>query len=166
MTEQLNIDRLISIIIDILKSVPGIRLVYLFGSRIDGNVGPLSDYDLGVFIDRLKDGPQICSLISHSLAKKLQTNNIDVILLNRVPIELAFSIIAHGALLYERDIQTKVEYEARIMSMYFDYLPVLRAQRKDILQGGEYAARVQRYRETFKRTERTLSQIRANEKID
>ncbi|MFC1857292.1 nucleotidyltransferase domain-containing protein [Thermodesulfobacteriota bacterium] len=163
MAELFNIDRLKSIIIDVLKSVTGVRLIYLFGSRVDGNVGPLSDYDLGVLIDRLKDEPQIRSLISYTLAKKLQTKNIDVVLLNRVPIELAFSIIAYGELLYECNVQTKVEYEARIMSMYFDYLPVLRAQRKDILQGGEYAARVQRYRKTFRRTERALSQIRALE---
>jgi hypothetical protein len=33
---------------DFLAGIPGLRLAYLFGSRVDGSVGPLSDYDVAV----------------------------------------------------------------------------------------------------------------------
>jgi hypothetical protein len=65
-----------------------------------------------------------------------------LVLLNRAPIELAFAVIAEGELLFERDVATRVEYEARIMSLYGDYLPILREQRRDILEDKGYDTRV------------------------
>jgi predicted nucleotidyltransferase len=38
-----------------LADLPNVNLVYLFGSRVDGWVGPLSDYDLGVVLNRVQD---------------------------------------------------------------------------------------------------------------
>lgn len=164
MKGKLHKETLKSLLADSLYEMPGISLVYLFGSRLHDNIGPLSDYDLGVLVDRVESGRHIRSRLFHELSRKMETQKIDVVVLNRVPIEFAYAVIAHGELLYQRDDATRVEYEARIMGLYFDYLPVLRSQRHDILQGGEYAARVHRYRATLGRTERTLVQIRASQK--
>jgi hypothetical protein len=84
-------------------------------------------------------------------------------MLNRAPVELAYAVIAQGKLLYERDIATREEYEADVMSRYGDYLPVLRAQRDDILRGEGYAHRIYRYRAALGRTERTLGEIAATQ---
>jgi uncharacterized protein len=157
-------NELSELLAQIFTSHPEIHLVYLFGSQVDGQTGPMSDYDLGVL---LKDGSpnmEIHAELSHEFAKILQTDRIDVVLLDNVPIEFAYHIIAGGKLLYERDVETRVEYEANIMGRYFDYLPVLHAQRDQILQGDEYDRRVQRYREAFGRTERTLGQIKTPKK--
>ena len=75
--------------------------------------------------------------------------------------ELAYAVIAQGQVIYQISLEERVEYEARIMGLYGDFLPVLRAQRKAILQGGERAARIQWYRAALERTERTLSEIAA-----
>jgi predicted nucleotidyltransferase len=147
---------------DILAPVPEVGLVYLFGSRVDGTVGPLSDYDLGVLVERGQDTPESQARLRAELACVLGTDRIDLVPMNRAPVELAYAIIARGELLYERDVATRVEYEARVMGLYGDYLPVLRAQRNDILEeGGGHASRVQRYRAALGRTERTLGQVRA-----
>jgi predicted nucleotidyltransferase len=139
----------------------GLLLAYLFGSQIEGRLGPVSDYDLAVFIDPDVDGQQFQARLAHELAQVLQGRRVDVVLLNRAPIELAYAAIAQGKLLYERDIAARVEYEAGVLGRYGDYLPVLRAQRADIVQGDEYGHRVQRYRAALGRTERTLGQIAA-----
>ena len=146
---------------NVLTSLKGISLIYLFGSQAEGRLGPMSDHDLGVLVDRAADGEQARAWLTHELARALQTDRIDVVWLNRAPIELAYAIIAQGKVLYQRDVATRVEYEARVMSRYGDYLPVLRAQRDDILRGDENATRVQRYRAALGRTERTLGQIAA-----
>ena len=73
-------------------------------------------------------------------------------------------MIAQGHLIYQRDDVTRVEYEAYVMSRYDDYLPILHAQRIDILQGDPNETRVQRYREMFRQTERTISEIRSNKR--
>ena len=146
---------------DVLARVRGLRLAYLFGSRVDGPTGPLSDYDLAVLFDQLADLPLARTQLAHELGLVLDTDRVDVVSLNRAPVVLAYAAIAQGELLYQADEATRVEYEAYVMARYGDYLPVLRAQRRDIVEGGEHAARVQRYRETLGRTERTLGQIRA-----
>jgi predicted nucleotidyltransferase len=146
---------------DILTGLKEICLVYLFGSRIEGHLGPMSDYDLGVLIDRSADAGQVHARLTHELVRALQTDRVDVVVLNRAPIELAYAIIAQGKVLYQRDGALRVEYEAQVLNRYGDYLPVLRAQRDDILRGGEDDNRVQRYRAALRRTERTLGQIAA-----
>jgi len=150
------------ILADILVDIAGVKLVYLFGSRVEGFVGPRSDYDFGVLNDRAVDGRQICGSISSALSHMLKAERIDVVLLNNVPVEMAYSIIAQGELIYQCDVFTRVEYEARVLGLYGDYLPVLRMQRHDIInRGDEYDSRVLRYRTALRRTERTLSKIRA-----
>jgi len=145
----------------ILPSLEGMCLVYLFGSRVEGNLGPMSDYDLAILVDGTVDGRRVQAHLGHELARALQTDRVDVVLLNRASIELAYAIIAEGELLYEKDLATRVEYEATVLSRYGDYLPVLCRQRDEILQGDEHDRRVRRYRAALGRTERTLGQIAA-----
>jgi predicted nucleotidyltransferase len=148
-------------LLTVLPDLEGVCLVYLFGSQVEGNLGPMSDYDLAVLVDRAVDGRRVQARLAHESARALQTDRIDVVLLNRAPIELAYAVIAQGELLYERDIATRVEYEATVLSRYGDYLPLLRAQRDDILRGDDHDRRVRRYRAALGRTERTLGQIAA-----
>jgi predicted nucleotidyltransferase len=130
----------------ILPELEGVCLVYLFGSQVEGNLGPMSDYDLALLVDRAVDGRRVLAQLAHKVARALQTDRVDVVLLNRASIELAYAIIAQGKLLYEQDVATRVEYEATVLSRYGDYLPVLRGQRDDILRGDDYDRRVRRYR--------------------
>ncbi len=143
-----------------------IVLVYLFGSRVDGAVadrlGPMSDYDFGLLVDREADGRQVKAEFASAMMAQLETERIDVVLLRSAPVELAYAIIAQGKVLYERDTAARVEYEAYVMGRYGDYLPVLRAQRQEILKGADYGKRVQRYREALGRTRRTLGKIAPN----
>lgn len=156
MNDQLKRD-----IVSVFAEVSEVKLAYLFGSQVEGDSGPMSDFDLGVLLDHAASWSQIRVQLSHSLVHGLNTERIDLVLLNEAPIELAYAVIAQGEAVYQRDVATRVEYEARVMSLYGDYLPVLRAQRRDILRGQGHGTRVQRYRAALGRTERTLSQIRA-----
>lgn len=141
-----------------------IELLYLFGSRVaafedPSAVGPLSDYDFGVVVEREADRRAIAAALAHALVKLLGTDRIDVIVLNDAPIELAYAVIAKGRLLYQRDTATRVAYETKVLGLYGDYLPVLKAHRRDILEGDDYDKRVRRYRAALRRTEHTLSEI-------
>jgi predicted nucleotidyltransferase len=145
----------------IIRRTNGVRLAYLFGSQVEGCVGPLSDCDVAVLIDSGIDGRRLRADLAHALAQALGTSRVDVVLLNRAPIELACAVVAHCKVLFELDVATRVEYEARVLSLYGDFLPVLRAQRAAILKGDAYDRRVQRYRAALGRTERTVGQIAA-----
>lgn len=140
-----------------------VQLIYLFGSQVSGAVGPTSDVDIAVQLTESADIYRLRSELAHELTKELETDQIDLVVLNEAPIELSFHVIADGIRLYERSVADRVECEAYIMSRYGDYLPTLRQQRKEIVQGGDSnEKRIQRYRETFRRTERTLGSLRRN----
>jgi predicted nucleotidyltransferase len=155
----MNIDLIQDKVLNVVAAFSEISLVYLFGSQVTGNIGPLSDIDLGVVVDHAAMSMELQARLAHEFGRSLGTDRIDVVLLNRAPVELVFSVIAQGVLLYERSLAEKVEYEATVMSRYYDYLPILRAQREDILRGDPDGKRVQRYREALERTERTLREI-------
>jgi predicted nucleotidyltransferase len=148
---------------EVSSAFPEVCLVYLFGSQVGEQVGPLSDIDLGVLLERGSKEQDVRARLTHELASALDFGRIDVLILNTAPVELAYAVLAQGILLYQRDLATRVEYEAQVLSRYGDYLPVLRAHRDDILQGDPNATRVQRYRAALRRTERTLGQIKATQ---
>lgn len=148
---------------DTLAKCPELKLVYLFGSQIDGPAGPESDYDFVLLVDDVRQVLAFRARLTHELGDVLETDRVDVVILNQAPVELAYAVIAQGRPVYQRDEATRVEYEAEVMGRYGDYLPVLRAQRRDIYRGGEHAARVQRYRAALGRAERKIGQIRATQ---
>lgn len=135
---------------------PEVLLVYLFGSQVSGHTGPLSDYDLGVYLRREADVVRLRSELHHLAFTLLDGEQVDLVVLNGVPVELAFHVIATGRRLFERSTADRVEYEAYVMSRYGDYLPVLRRQRDEILNAESNEKRIQRYREALRRTERTI----------
>jgi predicted nucleotidyltransferase len=154
-------DKLSRLLYPIWVNATGVALVYLFGSQLNKTTGPLSDVDLGILVDPDSDQTMLRATTAHEVGKALGISLVDIGLLRDTAIELSYAIIAGGLCIYQRDVATRVEFEANVMGRYGDYLPVLRAQRENILGGVAHDRRVQRYREAFRRTERTLSEIRA-----
>jgi len=147
-----------------LKEDKEILLAYLFGSQADGTAGPQSDYDIALLVRQPSLALQ--ARLAHEIGIILGTDRVDVVLLNRAPVELAYAVIAQGQLLYQRSVAERVEFEAKVLSLYADYLPILRRQREEILKDVGKEARVQRHREALGRTERTLAEIRAKKNRD
>jgi uncharacterized protein len=141
---------------EILADFPEISLVYIFGSQVTGKVGPLSDFDLGILVSNPAEGFVVAARFQHALVQLLHTERVDVVLLNRAPIELAYQVIATGKLIFQQDIDTRVEFEAGVMGKYGDYLPVLLFFNDQILKGGNHDQRIQRDRDALGRTLRTL----------
>ncbi|MEK7122749.1 MAG: nucleotidyltransferase domain-containing protein [Patescibacteria group bacterium] len=108
---------------------PDVGLVYFFGSRARGEQGPMSDYDFALYLD--EDDPRTrserhCKLIAE-ISHILQTDNIDVVLLNTIQEpELAYAIITEGELLHEREPHRAI-IEPRILNAYFDFYALLKA---------------------------------------
>jgi hypothetical protein len=122
----------------------------------------MSDYDFALLAARSADAERVQMAFVRDVSAQLgEAGEVDVVLLHRAPIELAYAVISQGQLLFERDLATRVEYEAYVLGRYGDYLPVLRRQRREIVAGGDNDARIRRYRAAFRRTERTLKQITA-----
>lgn len=140
-----------------------ISLAYIFGSQLKGKTGPLSDYDFAIFLSR-KSSFQFKYRFKNKLVNILNTKQVDLVILNDAPIELKYNVIAAGKIIFQENSIIRTEFEADTLSRYFDYLPVLRAQKKEVLkfkpEGEKYGDRIQRYRITLRKTEEMLNKIR------
>jgi len=149
----------------ILEAEDNILLAYIFGSQLKGKTGPLSDYDFAVFLSQ-KPSSQFKYKLKNKLVNVLDPGQVDLIILNDAPIELKYKVIATGKVIYQKNLAVRVEFEADTLSQYFDYLPILRAQKEDLLkfnpEGAIYAERIQRYRAALGKTEELLSKIRTS----
>ena len=143
-----------------------VGLAYLFGSQATGQAGARSDYDVAVLFDG-NVSTDDRYVLTHQLTDLLDTG-VDLVDLARAPIELVYNVIATGQILYEKDRTTRVEFEARALGLYFDQLPILRAERRALLEETreDYDAGVERYRTALRATERMLAQTRAAQDQD
>jgi predicted nucleotidyltransferase len=106
---------------------PRIKLVYLFGSRATGEVGPLSDYDFAIYLDE-KDPKKMFDTkleLMDQLSRILGTDKVDNAILNlsEMP-EFKFNVIMEGQLMYEEE-PFRVIVEPKILNEYFDFKLIL-----------------------------------------
>ena len=113
-----------------IEEYPGIMLIYLFGSYANNNQKKNSDIDIAVFVspkqytkDAFDSTKEAYSLATNiGLVFNRQT---DVIILNSSSIEMSYQIITNARVLYDENIDCRLEYEARIIGMYFDFMPFI-----------------------------------------
>lgn len=136
-----------------------IELAYLFGSRATGRFTPTSDYDIGL---KLKQPISFSEkfFMEVEIRKLLETQALDLVLIDEAPLVLKFNIIC-GKCLYAFDEATRIEYEANVMSRYYDFLPVLQKQYADSLRTVKSEQQIQRNRIALGKTEKLLAEIRA-----
>lgn len=95
-----------------------IIFVYLFGSYSAAKQNSRSDLDLAIYFKK----PDKISLteLNYELSKLLNIDKIDIVVLNKASIIMQFRIIQRGKLIYCKDDITRIRYEAKIMSFYYD----------------------------------------------
>lgn len=106
---------------------PAVKLAYLFGSQATGNVGPLSDVDVAVYLDGLNryDRFQLRLELMAELSGALQRNDVEVVVLNDASRPaFKYHVIADGIIVYERE-PYRVQVEPSIVNEYLDFQSLL-----------------------------------------
>lgn len=109
----------------------GIAAAYLFGSVARGTARPGSDVDVGILYS--EDPPQTLAGLGFNLEwemEKLLKLPVQVVVLNRAPVDLVIRVLRDGKLLVERDRSKRVRFEVRSRNEYWDLEPILRRYRK------------------------------------
>jgi len=109
----------------------GLVCAYLFGSRARGEPRPDSDIDLAVLLER--DPPPTLAGLHLDLADRLRAavgRPVDLVVLNRAPVDLIHRVLRDGVLVLERDRSARIRFEVRARNEYFDLLPHLRRYRQ------------------------------------
>lgn len=118
-----------------------VALVYLFGSRAEGVAGPSSDIDVGIMFS----DPTITKGNTSEIYGKLYDifsdvfdmsnfRNMDIVFLERAPLELRFDIISHGKVLFEISRDFRLDFEERTAALYRDFKPLLQEFNRAVLE--------------------------------
>lgn len=98
-----------------------VTVAYLFGSRAMKIEIPQSDVDVAVLlIETPKKLLEYYLYLVTNLSRILE-NEADLIILNTSPPLLKHQVIKHGKIIYCRDEEARITFEARAESEYLDF---------------------------------------------
>lgn len=111
-------------------------VAYLFGSRARRDFKEESDVDFAILLSRsFKDPYDLVRLIGElAIALNVEDEKINLIVLNDADLELAYKVISEGKVIFERDIEKRVDFEVRTLKLYMDFKPVLDQMRKSLIR--------------------------------
>jgi len=116
-----NIEDRIPKAIEYLRSRSDILFAYLFGSFGRGRPLPLSDVDIAVYLKEPIDVQEKKMEILGALIDLLQTDEIDLVILNRAPLTLKRKILDNKKAIVDNVPFQRHQYESLTMREYFDF---------------------------------------------
>ncbi len=116
-----NVFSLLPKVEEYLQAHPRVIFAYLFGSLAKGKINPLSDVDLAVFISREANIIEERIGIHNCLAEILNTEEIDLVILNTAPLPLRARIIENKKVIVDKAPFLRHKFESLSLREYFDF---------------------------------------------
>ncbi|MBI4746683.1 MAG: nucleotidyltransferase domain-containing protein [Deltaproteobacteria bacterium] len=101
-----------------------ILFAYLFGSVAKGEVTPLSDMDIAVYLSDVDPAAVFDVKLSlyGDICRALKRNDVDLVVLNTVANNMLLEdIIRHGVVIYDRDIDAREDFEVTSLHQAIDF---------------------------------------------
>lgn len=116
-----------------------IAVVYLFGSHAEGAASERSDVDIGIVVRHAKqlagDTMPLYLALFDVFGKRVpDSNRLDIVFLQRAPLELRFDVVANGVPLFTASEDVRLDFEERTTLAYCDFQPILREFDRSILE--------------------------------
>lgn len=125
-----NIDSLLPKALAYLQKRSDVVFAYLFGGLARGKRLPLSDVDIAVYFSEDANLVAMKMEILGDLTAILQTDEIDLVVLNTAPLPLKIRILQKKKAIADRDPFVRHRYESLTMRSFFDFAK----KEKDILE--------------------------------
>jgi predicted nucleotidyltransferase len=109
----------------------GIVCVYLYGSLARGQGHRKSDVDIAVLY--ATEPPSTLDGLGLGLGSALERHlgrPVDLVILNRAPVDLIHRVLRDGILIHDRNPAVRIRFEVQARNEYFDLLPYLRQYRR------------------------------------
>lgn len=105
----------------------GVVAAILLGSQASGRAGPLSDVDVGVWLQpdlTAEDRGRLRLELTSAAVRALGTSEVDLVVLNGAPPVLQHRAMRDGERLLERDRAERVRLETQAVLEYLDTAPL------------------------------------------
>jgi uncharacterized protein len=116
---------------DILSRIPDVKRVltedknvvfaYIFGGLVEGKLKPLSDIDIAVYIRDINNLAEYKLNLFDRITNSLGTSELDLVILNTVPISIAGRILQNKQMLVDKNPPVRHAYESLTLRKYFDF---------------------------------------------
>ena len=104
-----------------LHSCYDVLFAYLFGSLAKGSFMPLSDVDIAVYLSEKKDYSEKRVEILGALNDILETDEVDLVILNTAPLSLEMKILENKRVLVDKEPFFRHRYESADIRKYLDF---------------------------------------------
>jgi predicted nucleotidyltransferase len=122
-----NIEDLMPKALAYLQSRSDIEFAYLFGSFGKGKPLPLSDVDVAIYLGETMDVHEKKMEILGVLMDLIETDEIDLVILNEAPLTLKMKILESKAIVVDHSPFLRHRFESLVMREYFDFSVVEKA---------------------------------------
>lgn len=115
-----DIDIKINALYDLFMNDANIIFAYIFGGLLKERRNPLSDVDIAIFV---KDTDKLDYLdLFGNVTNILGTDEVDLIILNTLPISMTGRILQNRRVLIDKDPFLRHRYESINMRRFFDFM--------------------------------------------
>lgn len=105
----------------ILENNDTVVFAYLFGSSVSKTFTPMSDIDIAVYLSpNVNKSKERLDLIGN-LILALNTDNIDLVILNTAPLTLKARIIQNKETLVDKSPFLRHSFESLVLRQYYDF---------------------------------------------
>jgi predicted nucleotidyltransferase len=104
-----------------LDRYPKVIFAYLFGGLSRGPVQPLSDIDIAIYLRKNVDVCESKLEILGKLMDILQTDEIDMVVLNIAELPLIINILKNKKVIVDKEPFSRHVFESLAMRKYFDF---------------------------------------------
>jgi len=104
-----------------LESCPAVVFAYLFGGAARGDLTPLSDVDLAVYVAETADLIEARLDVVGAVTSHLGTDEVDVVILNTAPTALVGRILGTRRVILDREPFRRHRFESLRLREYLDF---------------------------------------------
>jgi uncharacterized protein len=116
-----NIEDLIPEVVKHLQTRREVYFAYIFGGLANRPPFPLSDVDIAVYLKENVDVQEEKMEILGALTDLLQTDEIDLVILNKAPLTLRMTILENRKVIVDKAPFARHRFESLTMREYFDF---------------------------------------------
>ena len=105
----------------VLDAQPAVRFAYVFGGAGRGELRPLSDVDVAVYLGDTEDPVQARLDLIGAVTKHLGTDEVDLVILNDAPTALRGRILQSRQVIIDKDPFLRQRFESLALRTFLDF---------------------------------------------